>query len=215
MTWSNQLTQRNTLNLRSMDTKINSYIEDLRHAVTIASLSHEVWWVCMEGESQKKYAKLINRYSLFFQTSTHAHFVALVITLHRLYENNPKTVNVPHLVKLIKQCRPFSLEAEKLISDLLFTTEPYVNKIAILRNNVFGHSSARLTSREAFARAGLSPNQVKQLLDTSKSLLNEITHHWNGSFHAFNLGAGAAVVNLLDDLNGIENNVSNKADNKR
>jgi hypothetical protein len=65
---------------------------------------------------------------------------------------------------------------------------------------VFGHQSAKLGTKEAFAKAGVSPNQLKELLEITKELLNEITHEWDQSVHAFNLGSGQSIVRLLDDL---------------
>jgi hypothetical protein len=84
-----------------MNQKIDNYINDVRHAVTVAGLNYEIWWTYVEKESRAKYVDAMNRYSLFFQTSIHAHFVALVIALYRLYEANDRTVNVPRLLKII------------------------------------------------------------------------------------------------------------------
>jgi hypothetical protein len=180
--------------------KIDGFISGLRHAVTVAGLNYEIWWTYKEEESRKKYAATMNRYSLFFQSSLHAHFVALIVALYGLYENNPHTVNIPALLRLIKDKHPFSAETEAAVLELSEKAQRSFSKVAILRNNAFGHHSAKLSTQEVFAKAGISPNDIKELIDTTKQLLNEITHDWNKSFHAFNLGARDSTLKLLDDL---------------
>lgn len=193
-----------------MDPEIADFIKDLRHAVTVAGLNYEIWWTYVEKESRAKYVDAMNRYSLFFQTSIHAHFVSLVIALYRLYETNARTVNVPRLLGIIKEKHPFSAKTEQAVEELAGKVQPLFQKVAILRNNVFGHRSAKLSTREAFAKAGITPDQLKEMLETTKELMNQITHEWDQSVHAFNLGSGESIVHLLDDLVTLEQERSNK-----
>jgi hypothetical protein len=180
--------------------RISAYIDDLRHAVTIAGLNYEIWWIYVEEETRKKYIDSMNKYPLFFQTSLHAHFAALVIALYRLYENNTKTVNIPGLLRIISNDHPFEEKSEEKIAELYEKAKPLFLKVAILRNNAFGHRSSKLTSKDAFAKAEITPNELKQLLETTKELLNEITTNFDNSFHTFNLGAGESVMQLLEDI---------------
>lgn len=193
-----------------MDSEIDDYIKDLHHAVTVAGLNYEIWWTYVEKEYRAKYVDAMNRYSLFFQTSIHAHFAAFVIALYCLYETNERTVNVPGLLRIMKDKHPLSLQTEQNVEELVQKAQPLFQKVAILRNNVFGHRSAKLSTREAFAKARITPDQLKDMLNTTKDLMNEITREWNQSTHAFNLGSGESIVRLLDDLVTLGEGHSNK-----
>jgi hypothetical protein len=40
-------------------------------------------------------------------------------------------------------------------------------------------------------------------MELTKEILNDVTHVWNGSAHAFNLNAQDDTIRLLDDLNDL------------
>ena len=85
-----------------MSTDIERYISELRHTTTVAGLNYEIWWVYTGKDTRPVYADTMNRYGLFFQTSIHAHFVALLVELYRLYETKKDTFNIPSLLKILK-----------------------------------------------------------------------------------------------------------------
>ncbi len=72
--------------------------------------------------------------------------------------------------------------------------------MSILRNKAFGHRSTSHTVEEAFAEADVTPNEFAQLIEVTKDLLNEISHAYDKSSHAFNLGAREDTIRMLDDL---------------
>ena len=76
-------------------------------------------------------------------------------------------------------------------------------KIAIIRNNCFGHLNGEKGVSELFALAKLSPNEMKELMELTKGLLNDLSHAWNGSVHAFNLNPYDDTIQLLNDLNSL------------
>jgi len=81
--------------------EIDRYIEELRDTVRVAWLNYEIWWVYKSTDTRPEYVDTMNRYPLFFQTSIHAHFVALLVALYRLYETRDDTYNIPTLLKLL------------------------------------------------------------------------------------------------------------------
>ncbi len=85
-----------------MSTDIDHYISELRHTTTVAGLNYEIWWVYKSKDTRPVYVEAMNRYGLFFQTSIHAHFVALLVALYRLYETRDDTFNIPSLLKILK-----------------------------------------------------------------------------------------------------------------
>ncbi len=143
----------------------------------------------------------MNRYSLFFQTSIHAHFVALLVGLYRLYETRDDTFNIPSLLKLLKEHGQLpSTTIELLDSIYKDQAKPLWIKVNILRNKAFGHRSVAHTVEEVFKEAGATPNELRDLVKVTKQLLNKLTHEWNKNVHVFNLGSREDTLRLLQDL---------------
>lgn len=182
--------------------RIEEYIDELRQSVTDAGLNYEVWWAYSGPESRPKYVKGMRKYNLLFQVAIHAHFVAVLVPLYRIYETRNDTYNIPGLIKMMKSNT--NLKSE----EIRFFEETYKNKakplwvkIGTLRNMVFGHRSKNNSVEEAFADANITPGEIKELIEITKKLLNDFTLRFNDSTHAFNLGSGKVAIKLLEDIN--------------
>ena len=184
-----------------MSIDIEAYIKELRHTVTDAGLNHEIWWVYKSKDTRPQFVNAMNRYPLFFQTSIHAHFVASLVALHRLYETRPDTYNIPTLLRSLKEDETIDDKISIGLNKQYQKMKPLWVKVNILRNKVFGHRSTAHTVEEVFKEAAITPNEIRDLVDGTKKLLNELSHAWDRSFHAFNLGAQEETIRLLDDLN--------------
>lgn len=179
---------------------IQRNVKELQHALTVAGLNYEIWWVYKEKESRKRFIDTLNTYPLFFQTSLHAHFVAMIVSLYRLYETGKGTINMHQLIKLLKnQASIPNQEIERIESEIK-QIKPLWVKVCVLRNKMFGHRSNALDHNGVWKESNVAPNQFKKLIDESKRILNEITSLWNRSRHAFNLSATKDTVELLEDL---------------
>jgi hypothetical protein len=184
-----------------MSTDIERYISELRHTITAAGLNYEIWWVYKSKDTRPIYVDTMNRYNLFFQTSIHAHFVALLVELYRLYETRDDTFNIPSLLKILKDQKRLPNPMLELLEGLYKdAAKPLWIKINILRNKAFGHRSVAHTVEEVFKEAGVTPNELRDLVEVTKKLLNELTHAWDKSTHAFNLGSREDTLKLLQDL---------------
>jgi hypothetical protein len=184
-----------------MSTKAEQYIDELRHTTTVASLNYDIWWVYRSADTRPLYVDVMNKYGIYFQTAIHAHFIALIIELYRLYETRDDTFNIPSLLRLMRLHSQISEEKLcQLETTLKDEAKPIWIKVNILRNKVFGHRSKAHTTEEAFSEAGMAPNELGKLLEVTKKLLNELTLEFNNSFHAFNLGSREQALQLLNDL---------------
>lgn len=187
-----------------MSADIDRYIGELRHTITVAGLNYEIWWVYKSEDTRLIYDKAMNRYGLFFQTSIHAHFVALLVALYRLYETRDDTFNIPSLLKILKTEARLPDATLKLLQGIYKDeARPLWLKVNILRNKAFGHRSVAHTIEEAFQEARITSNELHELVEATKKLLNELTHAWDKSVHAFNLGSREDTLRLLDDLKGM------------
>lgn len=185
--------------------QISNYIEELRHTVTVSSLNYEIWWVYKGKDTRPEFIDVMNDYSIFFQTSIHAHFVSLLVGLYRLYENRPDTYNITKLLELIRNHPNFSGEVMQEITGIYEEAKPLWLKVRLLRNKAFGHRCNAHTVEEVFKEAAVSPDNLKDLLELTKKLLNAISHAYSRNTHAFNLGAREDIINLLNDLKRLRN----------
>lgn len=185
-------------------TNIDHYINELRHATTVARLNYEIWWVYKSHKTRPKYLISMNTYPIFFKTSIHAHFVALITSLYTIYEKRADTFNFPTLLKKLDS---ESHMPKKVIDDVKTTYEdiakPIWVKVSILRNKAFNHRSIEQTFQETFRQADISPNELLKLINVTKKLLNDISRAWNRSFLVFNKGSREDTLKLLNDLNRV------------
>jgi hypothetical protein len=177
---------------------IDAYLSELRITVVDAGLHYDIWSTLTNPNTVPKYHKDMHRYQLFFSTSIKANLVATLIALYCLYETNNKTYNINELCKEI-HCR-FTADSLKKIDEHYAKAKFLWGKVNILRNNVFGHRSTLLNIEAAFAKANVTPEDLRQLIEISKALLNEVSFLHDQSKQTFNLDARGDTVDLLEDL---------------
>lgn len=175
-------------------------IQELRHTVSVASLNYDIWWVYKSERTRPQYVDIMNRYHLFFSTSIHSHFVALIVALYRLYEKRRDTHNIPRLIDLLEKEGRLSDTVLTSIRAKYATAFPLWKKVSVVRNKAFGHRSIAHTDEEVFREAGVSPNELRDLLEVSKTLLNEITRERDDNVHAWNLSGTHDIERVLADL---------------
>ncbi|MDZ7686930.1 MAG: hypothetical protein U5O39_19905 [Gammaproteobacteria bacterium] len=181
--------------------ELDEYLKELREAVSVAGLNHQIWWVYKSKDTRHQFIKTMRRFNLFFQTSEYAHFVTLLVGLYRLYETRTDTYNIPTFLKRIRE---FGHLPESSVSEAeeiyLNQAKPLWIKVSILRNEAYGHRSSTSTMAEIYQKAGVSPNELHELMEVTKKLLNTLSHAWDNSSHAFNLGSKDATIRMLKAL---------------
>ena len=180
---------------------VEQFLEELRQTATVACLNHEIWWVYKHQETRAKYIGAMNRFNPHFHTALHAHFVATIVALYRLYETRNDTYNVPRLMAALDTELGQDPAAMSAAKDLYQTEiKPLWIKVSILRNNAFGHRSTEMSVEQAFQQANVTPDQLAELIQKTKELLNNLSYGWNRSRHAFNVHAREATIRMLECL---------------
>jgi hypothetical protein len=186
-----------------MPIDVDQFIEELRNTVRQAYLNYEIWWTYKSQDTRPTYIDMMNRYSLYFQVSIHAHFVAALIALYRLYETRPDTYNIPRLLERLGEHEDFPSDVLENLNELYQAVHPIWVKVCILRNKAFGHHEIEMTIEDVFAQADVKPDEFVELIENTKLLLNRLSGAWNRSGHAFNLSSREDTLNLLNDLNSL------------
>ena len=182
------------------DANIDRFINELRHSMVTAELNYQIWWIYKEKDSRARYAGTMNRYSPFFQTGIHAHFVAYLVAIYRLHEKRRDTINIPRFLDMLEKTGVVKGEAIASGRKLLAQSKPLWIKTGILRNEAFAHRADANGVADVFEKAAVKPDQLVELNELTKKMLNGLTSHWNKTAHVFNVDSGVAATRLLEDL---------------
>lgn len=183
-----------------MSDKIELYVSELRHTATTAWLNYEIWWVYKSADTRPEYLETMNEYTLFFQTSLHAHFVTLLVELYLLYETRADTYNIPTFLKLLNERQAVPSSTADTLNTIYAEAKPIWLKVNILRNKAFGHRSKAHSISEVFTEANVTPNDLRDLIELTRKLLNTATQAWGNTTHAFNLSSRDDTLSLLQTL---------------
>jgi len=177
-----------------------NYVDDLRHTVALAGMNFDVWWTYKQRRDRARFVDVLNDYPLFFQTSLHAHFVAMIDALYRLYETRTDTFNFPQLLRRIEKEKAIKARPLAAIRSRLRAAKSAWVKVSVLRNNAFGHRANNQSVTDVFGVAKITPNELRGLIRRSKEIVNAISVELDGSTHAFNLGAQRDTRRVLTNL---------------
>ncbi len=183
-----------------MTDSIQKYVEELRYTVNVASRNYEIWWAYKSKDTRPEYVGTMNSYILFFQTSIHAHFVALLVALYRLYEKRKDSYNIPGFLNLLNEREAVPPAILEKLQAIFTEAKPLWIKVNILRNEAFGHRSHERSIGEVFGKAEISGNNIFDLIKLSQDLLNTATLAWDGSSAGFKLSTRDDTLQLLKDL---------------
>ena len=169
-------------------------------AVTWAGLNYEVWWAYRSPDTRPKHIETMNRCAKFFSASQHAHFVALIMALYRLYETRNDTYSIPLFLKHLR--KQGIIEKHKLVELEKMHRDVRTNwkKMSTLRNKAFAHRTNELDIDDVFKEADICPDDIKALIAKTEKLMNTLSKSVNRSVHIFNYGSGEDAVQLLQDL---------------
>jgi len=187
-----------------MNLDIDRCISELNHTISVARYNYEIWHIYTSEDTRPAYVKTMNRYSLFFQTSLHAHFVASLVALYRLYETRRDTFNVPSLLKALQNEQRLSCDTLEVLGGIYRDeVKPLWIKVNILRNKAFAHRSSDCSVNEVFREAEVTPHELRSLMEATEKLLAQLMYAWNTTVRVSNLSPREATFRLLNDLKGL------------
>ena len=146
-----------------MTTSTAERAEDLYQDLMRAWRNYDIWWVYKSAGTRPLYEEVINRFGWFFEASIHAHFVAMVMALSRLFDRDPKSVSLPTMAS----ARVTEGHAFKRVSQLW-------GKLKIVRDKAIAHRDARLNWEQAFKSADMKYDDVYKLLEGTTQLVNDV-----------------------------------------
>ena len=185
---------------------IKHFIRNLQHTLMVAEHNYNIYWIYKGAETQPIYVDSMNHYIGFFYISMHAHFVACIIALYRLFETRQDSISFTRLLKVLGP--EFFTGLPQDFGQRLDRSKAIWIKIAILRNNVFGHQNADSSGLDLFQQARINCDEIKEIIQLSKNLICDISSKYFGqifscdlNFEKNDLNSELDTIRMLKDLN--------------
>jgi hypothetical protein len=134
----------------------------------------DLWFYFEEKTTRAKIIETMREYNEFFRFTPHAYFVAYVVHIAAMFDSRRDTISLPRLAKEMKVARLLQGHSAAEVDLLLAEAAPIVEKVAILRHCAFAHRSARISYDDAFKRAAVKPNQLRDLSEVALKIANRL-----------------------------------------
>ena len=143
----------------------------------------------------------MNKYDMHFHTAIHAHFVAMIIPLYRMYETRGDTFNIPRFVdRLFDDDVISQTDHDELIGDFQNIIKPHWIKISIIRNEALGHHAINQTMEAVFKRADAKNVIFEEIISYTKDILVRLAQILSYSNFCFDCNSRSDTLKLLKDL---------------
>jgi len=131
-----------------------------------ARLFFDLWFYFEAERTRAKILDTMEEYNAFFRYTPHAYLATYVIYIAGVFETGRSdTINLESLVREAKLDGRLSSKYASSAELILQEAKPIAKKVAILRHNAFAHRSAKTSYDDAFVRADVTPDQLRDLTD--------------------------------------------------
>lgn len=138
----------------------------------------ELWWDLSNRENEHVYRPVFEQYGRFFSTTTHALLQGFAVVAYQLFETRPDSHSIPALLRQLEKSDP-ALALE--IRGKLERHRPVLGKVFALRNKVYAHRSASESPETVFGNAGITPNEMREIVALSQQLAADLAET-NGGY---------------------------------
>ncbi len=147
-------------------------LNDLLESINAAKAHYQIWWV-ISNEARPNFAQTMNQFADFFIVTLDAHFNSMVLNLTHLFDQGADSSTL--LNYLNKDQATFSPNELKTLKDrvksLFLVAEPICKMI---RNKAVAHKDAKLSEKEIFQNASITPNQIHDLIFSCANLIDDL-----------------------------------------
>lgn len=190
--------------MRDKRQNFKKYLDELLHTVFVARANYEIWWIYKNAEDRKRYYDILDCYLGFFRTGIHAHFVAMIIALYKLFEKRRDTVNVDQLLKIGEQFAILDGSKVASIQQKVDQAKKIWKKVSILRNNVFAHHNKDFDYENVFSNANVTYDEIKFLTEITLQLLNDISYIFDRSTMDFDIMQPSPTIDTYKVLDALQ-----------
>ena len=185
-----------TISTERLIEQLPDLLDELREVQQFLS----VWRAFTTPKNQATFEPTMQQYPLFFDSVVRATFAGVIVALYRIYDNHSRSKSLRQLYADAKSLNVMAPQIAQRAADLELDIQNTWKKVCILRSNVFGHRSAKLSPELAFEKAGLTPDDLAAMIKNGQQLYNCISRTLTRRSHAFNLSATNDVTDLMARL---------------
>jgi hypothetical protein len=153
-------------------------VHELMQAVHSADVCFEIWRLLTFKSTSvdaSAHVRAFRAYQHFFMPSVHAHWIAFVMAVYRLFDSDPSAIG---LVSSNELRQKLDNAQNQTFRRKLGSIRDLAGRVAALRNHLFGHRG-NITTQAAFDQAGLKIDELRNLIDTSRELVEILRAAWD------------------------------------
>jgi hypothetical protein len=128
----------------------------------LADRHHDVWWFFYNSEGR---GVDVDRYWDLANLETHGHRALCILYLTSFLSGDHKST---HVGEVLAEMEQVAMGPELVIEarDALAKIEPIVQRLTIIRSNAIAHRSRRLNHDDAYRKADLKIDDLKEIVET-------------------------------------------------
>ncbi len=151
---------------------IDERLESAAQLVVRSRIFYDIWLYFEGAETRPAIIDTMRRFNEFFRFDPHAHFVAFVVHIAALFEMSEGNINLSSLAKEMKVANMIPSQEVVEVDALFNQAKQSASKAIILRSNLFAHRSDKLSYADAFRKAAVTPNQLRDLTEIALKIAN-------------------------------------------
>jgi predicted RNase H-like HicB family nuclease len=166
-----------------MGQAIKNQVSKAADLVVRARIFLDAWHLSAGVDGRALYRDFWDEYWEFWRFNEHALLFSHVVHMAALFEKNPKTIN---FIQLRDNLKTEYRQVDFTAIDLLLTDASATAKsVAILRSNAFAHRSTKMSYNQAFEKADISFDKLRDLNGLALQLANEMLKVVGANAHEF------------------------------
>jgi AbiU2 len=153
---------------------LDQRLERLGQHIVRARLFLDLWFYFEGPDTRPRIFEIMEEFNEFFRFMPHAYFVAYVIYIAGVFDKRRGTISLWSLVPEVKKEGRIDSQNAATLDALLVEAKALADKVAILRHEAFAHRSESITYDDVFKKAGITPNQLRDLTDIALKIGNSL-----------------------------------------
>ena len=145
-----------------------SAVREMIERVIELSRSYAIWWELVEKSNFERFAQVIDNHEDFFAATTHSLFQGFTVITYQLFEKRKDTTSLRSLIDTLASSDP---ALARNLQSTIDSKLPLLKKAFSIRGNVYAHRNKSQTPEAFFAAAGLSSNQMREILDLARNIV--------------------------------------------
>lgn len=181
-------------------TAARAITERLIEEGTNARAHFQVWWALRNLALPEYHATMSSfKYVDFFHAANSGHYVLFFLALSKIFDRDPRVAGFFELKRALAS-EGFHSEALQLEAELK-PFEDRVRKVMAIRNRSVVHNEHAIPRHRVYQLNGITPDQLRELIDTSCTAINRVARKLGISNVIFDSTRGQdATLRMLETL---------------